>query len=52
MKKENILNVDLDTLIKKLKELQKKGVKKVQLKGTLMAEEDGNTIIHSTEPQF
>ena len=49
MKKKEI---NIDELIKVLEEQVKKGVTKVQLKGTLMSEQDGNLIILSTEKQM
>lgn len=49
MKKKEI---NINELIKVLEDQVKKGVTKVQIKGTLMSEQDGNLIILSTEKQM
>lgn len=42
----------IDALIMDLERLKKKGCTKVQIDGTVMCKEDGNTIIFSTEKQM
>jgi hypothetical protein len=49
-KKEAVMPIE--TLIALLEGLKKKGKKNVQIIGTLMCQEDGNTIIASTEKQM
>lgn len=44
--------IDLADLIIDLQDLRDKGVQNVQIKGTLFCEEDGNSIIVSSEPQM
>ena len=47
MKEVNIID-----LIGVLQGLREKGIETVQIEGTLMSKEDGNTIIVSTEKQM
>jgi hypothetical protein len=49
MKKKEI---NIDELIKVLEEQVSKGVTKVQIKGTLISEQDGNKILFTTEKQM
>jgi len=44
--------VKIEDLIKVLEEQVKKGVTKLQIKGTLVSPQDGNLIILSTEKQM
>lgn len=44
--------VNIDELIKVLEEQVQKGVTTVQIKGTLMSEQDGNLIILTTDKQI
>jgi hypothetical protein len=44
--------IKIDELIKLLEQQVKKGVTEVQIRGTLMSEQDGNLIIVSTEKQM
>lgn len=44
--------ISIQQLIKNLEELAKQGCTKVEVKGTLMCVENGNTIIISSEKQM
>jgi len=46
------MEVKIEELIKMLEAQVKKGVTKVDIKGTLMSPQDGNAIIVSTEKQM
>lgn len=46
------MEIKIEDLIKELENQVKKGVTKVELKGTLMSPQDGNFIILSTENQI
>jgi tRNA A37 methylthiotransferase MiaB len=50
--KQKELSLPIEEVIKRLEELRNKGAKNVQIEGTLMCKEDGNTVIASTEPQM
>ena len=45
-------SVDIKTLMRMLKLLQSKKIDKVQIKGTLIAEDYGNFVLVSTESQI
>ena len=49
---KNKMEIKIEDLIKELEKQVKKGVTKVELKGTLMSPKDGNLIIVSTEKQM
>ena len=49
-KKYNSLNID--TLLKELQILKDKGINTIQLNGTLLVIENGNSIISSTDKQY
>ena len=44
--------INIETLIANLQKLAEKGKTKVEIKGTLMCQQDGNSIIVSTEKQM
>ena len=44
--------ISIENLIWELKKLQKAGKNNIEVKGTLMCEENGNSIIVSTEKQM
>jgi len=44
--------VDLADLIIDLQDLRDKGIQNVEIKGTLLCEEDGNSVIVTSEPQM
>lgn len=45
-------DINIDTLLKELQSLSDKGYKNIQILGTLLCIEDGNTIIASSERQM
>lgn len=45
-------DIDLKDFLKELVELEKKGVTTVQLNGTILVKEDGNSVLATTEKQW
>lgn len=52
MKNSEMKTTSLESLLLELIKLKKKGCKNLEIKGTLMCSEDGNSILASTEPQM
>ncbi len=46
------MNIEIENLIKALEKLKEKGIETVQINGTLMCADDGNSIIATNQPQI